>query len=136
MGNVASRLDGVVELVMRSLSQGLEERIQQETESVIWLCRHPHDDNLTSRNDAPSSTTEDKKNDNNNNNRLRDHFVRFYLPMENCIFYVQSERGPLSFDAAPHTLVVTIGRQLEVFPIWTKFIIQSLQKSSNSQLSF
>ncbi|KAL2607224.1 hypothetical protein AAZV13_09G230800 [Glycine max] len=33
--------------------------------------------------------------------------------MEHCIFYVQTERGPLSFDAGPENIVVTVGKQLE-----------------------
>ena len=107
MGNVASRLDSIVEQVTLALqqdkSQEFKERIQ-ETESVICLCRYPHD-NVPKQNEAVS----DRKRD-----RLCDHALRFYLPMEHCIFYVQTERGPLSFDAGPENIVVTVGKQLEV----------------------
>ncbi|KAF7825432.1 putative serine/threonine-protein kinase WNK5 [Senna tora] len=111
MGNVGSRLDGIVEQVLMGLCEGLKERIIEETECEICLCRYPHDN--ASRQGKQGSASWEEKND----RMLWDHVLRFYLPMEQCIFYVQSERGPLSFDAAPHTIVVTIGRQLEE---WSK----------------
>lgn len=95
IGNVASKLEGIVEEVIMALSEELKGRIE-EMESVICLCRYPHDGNGTEQNDT-----------------LWDHALRFYLPMEHCIFYIQSQRGPLSFDAAPHTIVITLGKQLE-----------------------
>lgn len=108
MGNVASRMDSIVEQVTLALqkdskSEEFKERIQ-ETESMICLCRYPHD-NAPKQNEGVS----DKKNDS-----LKDHALRFYLPLEHCIFYIQTERGPLSFDAGPENIVVTVGKQLEV----------------------
>ena len=107
MGNVASRLDNIVEQVTLALqqdtSQDFKEQIQ-ETESVICLCRYPHD-NTPKRNERVSGLTK---------GMLSEHALRFYLPMEHCIFYVQTERGPLSFDAGPEHIVVTVGKQLEV----------------------
>lgn len=109
MGNVASRLDSIVEQVTLALqqdtSQEFKERIQ-ETESVIYLCRYPHDNSPQQNEGIWDNMTKD---------RLSDHALRFYLPMEQCIFYVQTERGPLSFDASPDHIVVTVGKQLEVF---------------------
>lgn len=107
MGNVASRLDSIVEQVTLVLqhktSDEFQERIE-DTESVICLCRYPHDN-------VPKHTEDVsvKKKD-----RFCDHALRFYLPMERCIFYVQTERGPLSFDAGPDNIVVTVGKQLQV----------------------
>ncbi|KAJ1376476.1 hypothetical protein SESBI_49900 [Sesbania bispinosa] len=106
MGNVASRLDSIVEKVTLALqqdtSQEFKERIQ-EAESVICLCRYPHD-HASKQSEAVSDKRKDK---------LCDHALRFYLPMEHCIFYIQSERGPLSFDTGPQHIVVTVGKQLE-----------------------
>lgn len=106
MGNVASRLDTIVEQVTMVLqhktSKEFKERIQ-DTESWICLCRYPHD-NVPKQNEDTSVKKKDK---------LCDHALRFYLPMEQCIFYVQTERGPLSFDAGPENIVVTVGKQLE-----------------------
>ncbi|XP_020219870.1 uncharacterized protein LOC109802873 [Cajanus cajan] len=106
MGNVASRLDSIVEQVIMVLqhntSKEFKERIQ-DTESVICLCRYPHD-NARKQNEDVSVKKKD---------RLCDHALRFYLPMEQCIFYVQTERGPLSFDAGPENIVVTVGKQLQ-----------------------
>ncbi|XP_014497340.1 uncharacterized protein LOC106758857 isoform X1 [Vigna radiata var. radiata] len=106
MGNVASRLDSIVEQVSLVLQDNtsveFQERIQ-DTESVICLCRYPHD-NVTKQNEDSSVKRKD---------RYCDHALRFYLPMEQCIFYVQTERGPLSFDAGPHNIVVTVGKQLQ-----------------------
>ncbi|XP_054781659.1 uncharacterized protein LOC129288879 [Prosopis cineraria] len=94
MGRVASRLDSIVEQVSAALQQ-----LKQDTESVISLCRHPHG------NVSESDDTDDE--------RWCDYALRFYLPLQQCIFYVQSGRGPLSFDAGPDTIVVTVGRQLQ-----------------------
>ncbi|XP_004492548.1 uncharacterized protein [Cicer arietinum] len=106
MGNVASRLDSIVEQVTLALqqdtSQDFKEQIQ-ETESVICLCRYPHD-NTPKRNKGVTDETK---------GILCEHALRFYLPLEHCIFYVQTERGPLSFDAGPEHIVVTVGKQLE-----------------------
>ncbi|KAK7294845.1 hypothetical protein RJT34_17742 [Clitoria ternatea] len=107
MGNVASRMDSIVEQVTLVLQQRMStefrERIE-DTECMIYLCRYPHD--VPKQNDGVSVREKD---------RLRDHALRFYLPMERCIFYVQTERGPLSFDAGPENIVVTVGKQLEVW---------------------
>lgn len=106
MGNVASRLDSIVEQVTMVLqhktSEEFKERIE-DTECVISLCRYPHDNGPKQTEDVSV-----KKKD-----RLCDHALRFYLPMEHCIFYVQTERGPLSFDAGPENIVVTVGKELE-----------------------
>ncbi|CAL5192448.1 unnamed protein product [Lathyrus oleraceus] len=106
MGYVASRLDTIVEQVILALkqdaSQDFKERIQ-ETESVVCLCRYPHD-SAPKRNERVSDKTKGV---------LCEHALRFYLPMEHCIFYVQTERGPLSFDAGPEHIVVIVGKQLE-----------------------
>jgi hypothetical protein len=110
MGKVASCLDNIVEQVTLALqqdtSQDFKERIQ-ETESVICLCRYPHD-NTPKQNERVSDNTK---------GILCEYALRFYLPMEHCIFYIQTERGPLSFDAGPEHIVVTVGKQLEVIII-------------------
>ncbi|KAK7287142.1 hypothetical protein RIF29_00214 [Crotalaria pallida] len=107
MGNVASRLDSIMEQVtialQRKTSQEFKARIQ-DTESMICLCRYPHGNNVSEQDEGVSD------------GRLEtscDHALRFYLPMEHCIFYLQTERGPLSFDAGPENIVVTVGKQLE-----------------------
>lgn len=124
MGNVASRLDSIVEQVSLVLQDNtsveFQERIQ-DTESVICLCRYPHD-NVTKQNEDSSVKRKD---------RYCDHALRFYLPMEQCIFYVQTERGPLSFDAGPHNIVVTVGKQLQVI----SFLFHTSQLSISSFLS-
>ncbi|KAK4253392.1 hypothetical protein QN277_010710 [Acacia crassicarpa] len=90
MGKVASRADSIVEQVSGALKE-LKQRIQ-DTEWVISLCRHPQG---------------------KDNHDTDDYALRFYLPLQQCIFYVQSVRGPLSFDAGPDTIVVTLGKQLQ-----------------------
>ena len=104
--SVASRLDGIVEQVTLALQDDAREEFKeqiQEMESVICLCRYPH------YNVERSEGSSDDR-----NHRFCDHALRFYLPLEHCIFYVKSERGPISFDAGPDSVVVTIGKQLEV----------------------
>ncbi|KAK8466408.1 hypothetical protein PHAVU_008G084100 [Phaseolus vulgaris] len=106
MGNIARRLDSVVEQVSLVLQHNTSiefmERIQ-DIESVICLCRYPHD-NVPKQKEDSSVKRKD---------RYCDHGLRFYLPMEKCIFYIQTERGPLSFDTGPHNIVVTVGKQLQ-----------------------
>ena len=116
MGNVASILDNIVQQVTLALqqdnSQDFKKRFQ-ETESMICLCRYPHDN-------TPKKTEgvlEKSK------GILFEHALRFYLPMEHCIFYVQTERGPLSFDADPEHIVVTVGKQLEE---WSHGVFKSV----------
>ncbi|RDX63426.1 putative serine/threonine-protein kinase WNK5, partial [Mucuna pruriens] len=70
---------------------------------IVLLSKYPHD-NVPKQNKDVSVKKQD---------RLCDHALRFYLPMEHCIFYVQTERGPLSFDAGPENIVVTVGKQLQ-----------------------
>ncbi|KAI4353534.1 hypothetical protein L6164_002477 [Bauhinia variegata] len=107
MESVANILNTIVELVSLALqedtSEEFKERIQ-ETENVISLCRYRHDNDNAKKNEASY---------NEENDTSCAHALRFYLPMEHCIFYLQSERGPLSFDAGPGTVVVTIGKQIE-----------------------
>ncbi|KAF7845215.1 putative downstream target of AGL15-4 protein [Senna tora] len=123
MGNIASKLDSIVEKVSVALEEHKSERFKeqiQETETVICLCRYPHGNAGERDHEASSSSSSSSSNE-----RLHDHALRFYLPMEHCIFYIQSGRGPLSFDAGPDTIVVTVGKQLEL-----------ARRSSNSFHSF
>ena len=103
MGKVAGRVDSIVEKVSGALKE-LKQR-KEETEWVISLCRHPHE----------------------NENDTEDYALRFYLPLQQCIFYVQTGRGPLSFDAGPDSIVVTLGKQLQVITS-TSFIYSHSHK--------
>ncbi|KAI4356135.1 hypothetical protein L6164_000182 [Bauhinia variegata] len=107
MENIARRLDRMVELVNLALQEDTTEEFKerlQETENVISLCRYRHDN---------GNAKENKASNKEKNDTACALALRFYLPMEHCIFYLQSERGPLSFDAGPETIVVTIGKQIE-----------------------
>ncbi|XAR68725.1 hypothetical protein NMG60_11000079 [Bertholletia excelsa] len=46
-------------------------------------------------------------------NKVCEHALTLHLLLEPCEFHIQSDRGPLSFDASPGTILVTVGKQLE-----------------------
>lgn len=45
----------------------------------------------------------------------KDYALNLHLPLEQCEFQVQSKQGTLSFSANQHTILVTIGKELEVW---------------------
>ncbi|GMP51471.1 hypothetical protein CsSME_00017687 [Camellia sinensis var. sinensis] len=48
-----------------------------------------------------------------NHETYYEHALSLHLLLEQCVFHVQLERGSLSFNASPDSIVVTVGKQLE-----------------------
>lgn len=104
MEKVASTLDAVAEEVGQILIDYADKqgaRRLQRGESVLSIYRYNHD-NVMAQSLAPP-------NDEENNT----YSLNIHLPTKHCEFLVQSSRGFWSFDAAPDTIIVTIGKRLE-----------------------
>ncbi|KAK9290956.1 hypothetical protein L1049_009136 [Liquidambar formosana] len=106
MENVGRTLEVIAEELGRVFSEnaakGSGKRIR-ERESVLCLYRHSHEGVLDQK---PPSDSE-------KNCKSCDHALSLHLPVKQAEFCVQSERGPLSFDTGPDTIVVTAGELLE-----------------------
>ncbi|GAB2300769.1 hypothetical protein Dimus_034805 [Dionaea muscipula] len=102
MEGVVSKLDIIAEELAEVFSRNAENRfgeLMQERESIISLYRY------NDMNPSLLVSSED-------NRESYDHALSLHLAMERGEFYVQTEKGPLSFTTDPETIVVTIGDQL------------------------
>ncbi|GAB4856255.1 hypothetical protein Ancab_014182 [Ancistrocladus abbreviatus] len=102
MESVVSKLDRIAEEIAEVFSQNAEKRFEKvipEKESIISLYRYNdmHPSLLVSGEDIHESY---------------DHALSLHLAMERGEFYVQTEKGPLSFSTDPETIVVAIGDPL------------------------
>ncbi|KAF8394836.1 hypothetical protein HHK36_018773 [Tetracentron sinense] len=107
MESVASRLQAVAEQVGHILSEYAGKRPQKiihEGESVIYLYRY-HPDTLIDPIPPP---------DKEKNKGCSHHALSLHLSFGHSAFYIQSSRGLLSFNTSSDTIVVTVGKQLEV----------------------
>ncbi|KAJ8753878.1 hypothetical protein K2173_000132 [Erythroxylum novogranatense] len=109
MEQVASKLDSIAKLLSRLFYEYitkkqklLEHKRMHVKEPVLSLCRYDQDQEDT-------GSTHDVTIDSG----LDDHAFCLHLPTTHSKFVVQSARGPLSFEADPDTVVVTIGQRIE-----------------------
>lgn len=109
MENVTEKLDAVAEQLIqifmensdnKQFSKGIKEK-----KSVLTLCKYDHENLFEERNPLLPSEESEKS---------YGHAVSLHLPVENSQFYVQPNGDPFSFQEGPETIVVTIGRQLQV----------------------
>ena len=99
-----SKLDKIAEELAEVFSNFSTKRFEkeiEERESIISLYRYNdmHPSLLVSNEDIHESY---------------DHALSLHLAMECGEFYVQTEKGPLSFGTDPETIVVIVGDQLMV----------------------
>ncbi|KAK9723679.1 hypothetical protein RND81_05G017500 [Saponaria officinalis] len=102
MESVVSKLDKIAEELAEVFSKFSAKRYEkaiEERESIISLYRYndTHPSLLVSNEDIHESY---------------DHALSLHLAMEQGEFYVQTEKGPLSFTTDPDTIIVTVGDQL------------------------
>lgn len=104
---MASKLKAIAEKVRDVLLENVGDHSDKKTrlnlegsECVLSLHRFNHKKSSIERNQLPL-------NDDMN-------CLSLHIPFERCQIYVQSEEDHFSFDAGPETLVVTIGKQIEV----------------------
>ena len=108
MENLASKLDNVAKQLIGIFIENAGKRFQDginEKETVLTLYRYDHNDLLMEK--IPSLPNE-------KNGNSCGHVLSLHLPIENSQFHFQSKHGSLSFEEGPDTIVVTVGKQLEV----------------------
>lgn len=114
MEKVASKIEAIAEQVSQIFYKNPNVEFVRRSEEKDWgfrLYRYYHDqDNTKEQNHSRSRNEIDCVDD----RECDDHGLCIHLPLEHFQFYIQSERGPLTFDAGPEMLVVTIGKQIEV----------------------
>lgn len=106
MEKVAGKLDAIAkELIEIFMENGGKKYCDgiQEKETVLALHRYDHNTLLMEKNSVLS----------NEKNEYGDALT-LHLSSQYSQFHVQSKRGPLSFEQGPDTIVVTVGKQLEV----------------------
>lgn len=107
--SVAKQLEAIAGELAEVISQGANKQLIhkgiQPRESTLSLYRYDHDAFMG----QPPPLSSDRHRESR-----YEHAISLHLLVDQCEFHVQSERGPLSFNAGPDTIVVTIGTQLEV----------------------
>lgn len=106
MENVASRLDAIAEQLAQVFAEHLSKqsgRRSQERQSTLSIYKYNQD--IISAQSSPSA---------NEMNKLCDYFLSLHLPSKTCKYWMQSGPTRLSFNAGPDTIVVSVGKQLEV----------------------
>lgn len=108
MERISSRLDELAEELGLVISENKGWQPQgriPEIEPVLSLYRYSHDNGpMDDISPLPKETNSESGN----------HALTLHLPIHHSEFHIQSHRGPLSFNATPSSLVVTIGEHLEV----------------------
>lgn len=109
MDKVASKIEAIAEQMSEVFYKNAKAEFVRRSEEKDWVFRlYRYNDNTMEQNHRNSLNEIDC------DRECDDHGFCIHLPLEHSQFYIQSERGPLSFDAGPETLVVTVGKQLEV----------------------
>ncbi|KAL6146309.1 hypothetical protein ACLB2K_056990 [Fragaria x ananassa] len=135
MEKVASKIEAIAEQVSQIFYKNPNVEFVRRSEEKDWgfrLYRYNHDQDDTKEHNHSSSRNEIDCVD---DRECDDHGLCIHLPLEHFQFYIQSERGPLTFDAGPEMLVVTIGKQLEGFKCVSGEMI-CVPDTGRSQASF
>ncbi|KAL9337067.1 hypothetical protein Peur_071555 [Populus x canadensis] len=109
MDNVASKLDAIAQELCKVLVENTGKQhfgktvTTQGKESILSLFRYNHKNETRSK---PTLL-------NDENRRSSDHALCLHFPTVQSQFSVQSDQCPLSFDAGPDSIVVTVGKHLE-----------------------
>lgn len=107
MGCVGSKLDTIADEVRKVLveSLGSKQYVKRSNrENILSIIKFNH--HVMDQHDSNPIQEKHK-------NSL-DHLFGLHLPTKLCRFYVQSQQGVFSFVAGPGSIIVTIGKQLEV----------------------
>lgn len=108
MDSIANKLDAIAEQLSQVFYTNAEkqpsQKIIQGKEIALSLYRYNHQNSMEQN---PALHDEIQK-------ELFEHALSLHLPIEPCEFHIQSEAGPLTFNAGTETIIVTVGKQLEV----------------------
>ncbi|XP_022760955.1 uncharacterized protein LOC111307205 isoform X2 [Durio zibethinus] len=109
MEKLASKLEEIAEELLKVLVENVSKQPRkrlQRGESLLSIYKYNYEhDKITDQN--PHLNEEE-------NNHSRDYTLSLHLPTKHCEFSVKSGPRILTFDAAPDTIIVTVGQQLEV----------------------
>ncbi|KAH7514738.1 hypothetical protein FEM48_Zijuj11G0122400 [Ziziphus jujuba var. spinosa] len=107
MDSIANKLDAIAEQLSQVFYTNAEkqpsQKIIQGKEIALSLYRYNHQNSMEQN---PALHDEIQK-------ELFEHALSLHLPIEPCEFHIQSEAGPLTFNAGTETIIVTVGKQLE-----------------------
>ncbi|XP_057487975.1 uncharacterized protein LOC130774005 [Actinidia eriantha] len=113
MENVANELGAIAgelaKVISDSANKELIHKEIQPRESILSFYRYNPDAFVG---DDPPRLSNDRHHE-----ACCEHALSLHLLLDECEFRVQSERGALSFNASPDTIVVTIGKQFEPWRI-------------------
>lgn len=107
MDKIARQFDSIAELLLQLLLENVNNQSEmkiQHKESILSLCRYNHQ----------GSIGKNEPLQNEINTQLMDHALSIHLPLGQCQFNVQSKQGSFCFDTGPDSLVVIVGKKLEV----------------------
>ncbi|KAJ6739689.1 2-OXOGLUTARATE (2OG) AND FE(II)-DEPENDENT OXYGENASE SUPERFAMILY PROTEIN [Salix koriyanagi] len=119
MERVAGKLDAIAQELFKVLVENTGQQhfgkavTVQGKESILSLFRYNHENETRSK--PPFLDDENKKSS--------DHTLCLHFPTTQSQFSVQSDRGPLSFEAGPDTIVVTVGKH---FGEWSQGSFESV----------
>ncbi|KAL7248682.1 hypothetical protein ACSBR2_003432 [Camellia fascicularis] len=106
--NVTNKLEAIAvelaQVISETANKHLIHKGIQPRESSLSLYRY---DQVGSMGNFPPLFNE------KNHETYYEHALSLHLLLEQCVFHVQLERGSLSFNASPDSIVVTVGKQLE-----------------------
>ncbi|XP_057467767.1 uncharacterized protein LOC130757123 [Actinidia eriantha] len=109
MENVANELEAIAGELAKVMSDSANKELIhkeiQPRESILSLYRYDPDAFVG---DDPPRLSSDRHRES-----CCEQALSLHLLLDECEFRVQSERGALSFNASPDTIVVTIGKQFE-----------------------
>ncbi|KAJ6765421.1 2-OXOGLUTARATE (2OG) AND FE(II)-DEPENDENT OXYGENASE SUPERFAMILY PROTEIN [Salix purpurea] len=119
MERVAGKLDAIAQELFKVLVENTGQQhfgkavTVQGKESILSLFRYNHENETRSK--PPFLDDENRKSS--------DHTLCLHFPTTQSQFSVQSDRGPLSFEAGPDTIVVTVGKH---FGEWSQGSFESV----------
>lgn len=119
MERVAGKLDAIAQELFKVLVENTGQQhfgkavTVQGKESILSLFRYNHENETRSK--PPFLDDENRKSS--------DHTLCLHFPTAQSQFSVQSDRGPLSFEAGPDTIVVTVGKH---FGEWSQGSFESV----------
>ncbi|KAF9684842.1 hypothetical protein SADUNF_Sadunf04G0160600 [Salix dunnii] len=108
MEKVAGILDAIAQELVKVLVENTGKQhfgktvTVQGKESILSLFRYNQENETRSK---PPFLDDEKR-------KSSDHTLCLHFPTTQSQFFVQSDRGPLSFEAGPDTIVVTVGKHL------------------------
>ncbi|KAL5808949.1 hypothetical protein ACOSQ3_029640 [Xanthoceras sorbifolium] len=128
---VGSKLDDIAEqmrqIFVESLAGKQYGKRSPQKQNVLSIYKYNH--NVIDECGPPLAKEKNKN--------CLDHIFSIHLPTKLCRYCVQSEQGPISFNAGPELIVVTVGKQLEEWSLGDyKCVFGVMMSQPDFQASF